>query len=127
MGRTRVRVLLGACLAALAAVNSAAAQEADQYALLAPRRPSAASESPPPTSSASDAMTLQTPAPETPPAPEVPYEPAPEVQLAPKGYTGASPFGRSLAQDDFIPIPDRWRIGFPTGYRPETGGFGRVY
>src|SRR5438046_6074312 len=126
MGRTRCRVLLGACLAALAAASSAPAQEAEQYALLAPRRPSAATESPPPTTSASDAMTLQQPAPEPPP-PEVPYEPAPEIQIAPKGYTGPSPFGRSLAQDDFLPIPDRWRVGFPTGYRPETGGYGHIY
>src|SRR4051794_19850125 len=127
MGRTRCRVLLGACLAALAAVSSAPAQEAEQYALLAPRRPSAATESPPPSTSASDAMTLQQPAPEVPPPPEIPYEPAPEVELAPKGYTGPSPFGRSLAQDDFLPIPDRWRVGFPTGYRPEMGGYGHVY
>jgi hypothetical protein len=120
-------VLLGACLSPFAAVSYPPAQEAEQYALLAPRRPSAATESPPPSTSASDAMTLQQPAPEVPPPPEIPYEPAPEVELAPKGYTGPSPFGRSLAQDDFLPIPDRWRVGFPTGYRPEMGGYGHVY
>ena len=64
------------------------------------------------------------------PAPEIPpalQEPAPEIPLAPKGYTGPSSFPRSLAQDDFLPIPDRWRIGFPTGYRPDVGGFGHVW
>src|SRR3954447_15323395 len=107
MGRTRCRVLLGACLAATAAVQSAQAQDADQYALLAPRRPGQSSESTPPPSSAASEMTLQaTPqaTPDVPPAPEIPYEPAVEVPIAPKGYTGPSPFGRSLAQDDFIPI-----------------------
>src|SRR5690348_15817392 len=104
MGRTRSRVLLGACLAVIAAVNTAgfAAEEGDQYALLAPRRrvtedatPSQPSEAP--TSAASE-MTLQQPATEAAPAtapesgempaPEIPpelQEPAPEIQIAPKG------------------------------------------
>src|SRR5438876_5090805 len=130
MGRTRCRVLLGACLAACSALSSAAlAQDSEQYALLAPRRPSqsseAASEPTAPTTSAASEMTLQPPVPEAPPA-EMP-EPAEEVPLAPKGFTGPSPFGRSLAQDDFLPIPDRWRVGFPTGYRPDVGGFGRYW
>jgi hypothetical protein len=34
---------------------------------------------------------------------------------------------RSLSPDDFVPIPDRWRIGFPEGYRPEVGGIGHIY
>src|SRR5437879_4396310 len=130
MGRTRSRVLLGACLAAFTTVSVASAEDGDQYALLVPRRPSQSSESTtePPTSAASE-MTLQPPTTDQSPlAPELPpeaMEPAPEIPLAPKGYTGPSPYGRSLAQDDFVPIPDRWRIGFPTGYRPETGGFGK--
>ena len=74
-------------------------------------------------------MTLQAPPPEAvpPPMPADTYVGAPEIPVMNKGYAGPSPFHSSLAQDDFIPIPDRWRIGFPTGYRPEMGGFGRVY
>src|SRR5439155_18065989 len=134
MGRTRSRVLLGACLAALSAANAVAfaEEQGDQYSLLAPRRRTSEEETAPPPTSAASEMTLQAPAPDasTMPAPAIPpelAEPATEVQLAPKGYTGPSSFPRSLAQDDFIPIPDRWRIGFPTGYRPEVGGFGRIY
>src|SRR3954464_5972800 len=141
MGRSRSRVLLGACLAALTAVNTVgfAAEEGDQYALLAPRRRVTEDSTPPPTSAASE-MTLQTPATETaPPAPDASTmpapeltpemtEPAPEIPLASKGYTGRSSLPRyQQRESDFIPIPDRWRIGFPTGYRNEVGGFGHAW
>src|SRR4051812_8095728 len=147
MGRSRSRVLLGACLASLAVTYAASAQDQEQYALLAPRRPSVSSESATPPSStgapstAASEMTLQAPPPTTDaaaaPAPElVPpptFEPAAEVELAPRGFAGPTSIqggpamGRSLSPDDFVPIPDRWRIGFPTGYRPEMGGFRHYY
>ena len=65
------------------------------------------------------------PAPEMPPEMQEPL--AEEIPLGSKGYTGPSSFPRSLAQDDFMPIPDRWRIGFPTGYRNNVGGFGHIW
>src|SRR4051794_10313314 len=122
MGRSRSRVLLGACLASLAVTYAASAQDGDQFALLAPRRPSVSSETaaPAPSTAASE-MTLQSPAPTTDattPAPEIvppTFEPAQEIPLDPRGYAGptSSRGGRSLSPDDFVPIPDRWRIGFP--------------
>jgi hypothetical protein len=120
------------CLAGSAAAPVAVcAQEQEQYALL-PRRPSQSSESAAPTdastaapsSSPSSQMTLDNPPPEMPP---VPVDEAPEIELAPKGFTGRSPIPPSISQGDFLPLQDRWRIGFPTNYRSDAGGFGHVW
>jgi hypothetical protein len=141
MGRTPRSVLLGACLAAIAATSVAAQEQVqpDQYALLAPRRRTSSDEdttTAAPTSAASEMTLSPTTAESTTvpdasmPAPEIPQElqeQAQEIPIAPKGFTGQSSFPRSIAQDDFIPIPDRWRIGFPTGYRDNVGGFGHIW
>jgi hypothetical protein len=133
-------LLLGACLAGVAAASGVAfAQEGDQYALLAPRRPTRSSDSSDtptpdatatPATSPADAMTLQTPTPDAASAPapeEPPPDYAPEIPIAPKGYTGPPTYPSGPQNGDFIPIPDRWRIGFPTGYHSDVGGFGHIY
>ncbi len=46
--------------------------------------------------------------------------------LQPTGFTGASSGGRRApGMDDFLPVPDRWRIGVPPGYirNMERGSF----
>jgi hypothetical protein len=43
----------------------------------------------------------------------------PEESLEPLGYAPRPPLRRS---DDFLPVPDRWRIGLPGGYIQNTRG-----
>src|SRR5258706_12132721 len=59
--------------------------------------------------------------------PVEPYSPPAEPILRrPSGYTGASPLRRGAPTSDFLPIPDRWRIGVPAESRfySEPGAFG---
>ena len=143
MGRSRYGLLLRACLAGVSAMSTVGlAQDSDQYALLAPRRPSRSSDSSdstdaqtatsaPAATSPADAVTLQTPPPDAASSALAPEEPPPdyalEIPIAPKGYTGPSTYSPGPQNGDFIPIPDRWRIGFPEGYRPDLGGVGHIY
>ena len=49
--------------------------------------------------------------------------PVHEPALTPFGFTGPSSITASPApSSDFLPIPDRWRIGFPPDYRQNTRG-----
>ncbi|HEX8340555.1 MAG TPA: hypothetical protein VF624_06560 [Tepidisphaeraceae bacterium] len=49
----------------------------------------------------------------------------------PLGFTGAAAIGTQKGQDDFLAIPDRWRIGLPPGYledvRASTGDLTNPY
>ena len=57
------------------------------------------------------------------PPPGVPLEqPQIDVRLQPIGYAGPSSAAPSGPGSDFIPIPDRWRIGIPGDYIDETRG-----
>jgi hypothetical protein len=57
-------------------------------------------------------------------AQEVPTEPAAPPPLKPFGYTPpAKPLPSS---GDFLPLPDRWRIGFPTDYRQDARSGGAL-
>src|SRR3954468_18673837 len=43
-----------------------------------------------------------------------PFSPtAPAVVRRTSGFTGASPLTRATPTSDFLPIPDRWRVGVP--------------
>ena len=57
------------------------------------------------------------------PAPAAPplEEPQPQEPLPPIGYAGAST-ANAVSQGDFLPIPDRWRIGIPGDYTESTRG-----
>jgi len=48
-----------------------------------------------------------------------------DLSLKPTGFTGKSPVRAKPGNDDFLPVPDRWRIGVPPGYlrNAERGGF----
>src|SRR5258706_3220622 len=66
---------------------------------------------------------------ETAPAsrPVEPYSPPAEPVLRqPSGYTGGSQVPRGTPTSDFLPIPDRWRIGVPpeSRFSTEPGAFG---
>jgi len=49
-------------------------------------------------------------------------EPQPQQPLPPIGYAGGSPFGSAVPSGDFLPVPDRWRIGIPGDYTDATRG-----
>lgn len=53
--------------------------------------------------------------------PMLPAEPMPEPPMDPLGYAGSSAFqmepGSNLLPRETIPVPDRWRIGWPTWNR----------
>ena len=65
------------------------------------------------------------PAPEVPPPPSAP-EPQPPVPVTeePLGFTGVRRPPESLPPVEQVPVPDRWRIGFPTHerYGPQYPG-----
>jgi hypothetical protein len=45
------------------------------------------------------------------------------LELHPLGYSGRSPISPlHLPDDDFLPVPDRWRIGLPGQYAQNEGG-----
>jgi len=59
--------------------------------------------------------------------PVEPYSPPAEPILRrPSGYVGSSPISRGAGTSDFLPIPDRWRIGGPpeSRFNAEEGAFG---
>lgn len=58
-------------------------------------------------------------------APEVPPSepPAPREEFEPFGYAGPSPLtAPGGVQSDFLPLPDRWRIGLPPDYIQNVRG-----
>ncbi|HEY7086475.1 MAG TPA: hypothetical protein VH518_00220 [Tepidisphaeraceae bacterium] len=69
--------------------------------------------------SAPSEFSLQPSTKTTAPAPE-PL--APPVDLTRMGYTGDSPFRAIPGTEDFLPIPDRWRIGIPAPYIQNVRG-----
>jgi len=61
--------------------------------------------------------------------PVEPYSPLAEpIRTRPTGYTGASPLNRGAGSTDFLPIPDRWRIGGPpeSRFSNEPGAYGNA-
>lgn len=59
--------------------------------------------------------------------PVEPYSPPAEAPLRrPSGYVGSSPISRGAGSSDFLPLPDRWRIGGPpeTRFNSEQGAYG---
>jgi hypothetical protein len=52
--------------------------------------------------------------------------PAEPIQRQPSGYVGKSPIRRGTPTSDFLPIPDRWRVGVPadTRFNSEPGAYG---
>ncbi|HVT89817.1 MAG TPA: hypothetical protein VHD56_13265 [Tepidisphaeraceae bacterium] len=47
---------------------------------------------------------------------------AQSIGLAPTGYAGSSSPPGTPPSNDFLPLPDRWRIGIPPGYVQNVGG-----
>src|SRR3954470_12608998 len=59
--------------------------------------------------------------------PVEPYSPPADAPLRrPSGYVGSSPLRSGGGSSDFLPIPDRWRIGGPpeTRFNSEVGAYG---
>lgn len=87
-----------------------------------PGRPGAATSQP---ATGSTAAAAEAPAPIV--RPVEPYSPPAEpIERRPSGYTGRSPISKGTPTSDFLPIPDRWRIGVPpeTRFTSEPGMFG---
>ena len=111
-GRARVVLLSVSSLVAWAAVSPTVDAQIPR------RRPPAATTQ---STTAADAG----PAPAS--RPVEPYSPFAEPPARqPSGYVGSSPLRRGNPTSDFLPIPDRWRVGVPadTRFSSEPGAYG---